>query len=174
MKVKDLYEELKEKKFFQEFSRQNPEAFLYAGFFILDLKESCEKIQLDFYNPKTNKIEIIEFPFQEIKKQENKLPGMEEPEIDIKKTKPLNLEIKIDIDDLEDKCKEVIKENNATMTPSKIIAVLRNDEWHLTCMDDMLGIITIQLDSKNGNIKNFKKNSLMDMVKIKKTNSSGQ
>lgn len=168
MKVKDLYEELEEKEFFQEYKKKNPESFLYAGFFVLDLEHESEKIELDIYDPKENKIEIIEFPFKEIKVQQSMIPEMEEKLINPKDMIPLDLDIKVDIDDLKEFVKKSIKENDKFMIPAKIIAVLKDNEWNLTCMDDMFGVLTIKINAKTGKETAFKKSSLMDIVNVKK------
>ena len=168
MKVKDLYEELQDKKFFQDFKKQNPETFLYAGFFVLEIESSSEKLQLDFYDPKQKKIEIVEFPFEKIKVQENSLPGLEDFTLDSEKINPLNLELKIDIDDLENSVKKVLEKNNSKVSPTKIIAVLKDNVWNLTCMDNMLSVVTIKIDAGTGDEISFKKNSLLDIVKVKR------
>jgi len=168
MKIQDLYEELKEKPFFQKFQSDNPESFLYAGFFVLDLEQDCEKIQLDIYNKKENRIEIVEFPFETIKVQENMLPGMEEKPIVPEEMKELNLDLKVDIDDLKERSKEIINANEASTRPTKIIAVIKDNEWNLTCMDNALGVVNMKINAKTGEEISFKKSSLMDIVKIKK------
>jgi hypothetical protein len=77
-------------------------------------------------------------------------------------------EIKIDIDDLESKCKEVIKENNSLIIITKIIAILKDDIWNLTCMDDMLGIVRVKINAISGEVQDFNKGGLMDFMGIKK------
>ena len=67
MKVQDLLEELEDNDFFKKFKSENPSAFFSAGFFIMNLKEKSETIQLDFFLPKQNKIVAFEHPFKEPK-----------------------------------------------------------------------------------------------------------
>jgi len=78
------------------------------------------------------------------------------------------IKIQTDIDDLESKCKQLIKENNSNITPTKIIAILKDDQWNLTCMDNALGIIRIKLNATTDELLEFNKGSLMDFMGIKK------
>jgi hypothetical protein len=168
MKVKELYEELKDKQFFKDFKTKNPGIFLCAGFFVLDLELKTEKIQLDFYNPTTNKIEISEFPFKEVKKQENSVPGIKEEKINLNKIKKIPLEIKIDIDDLESFCNKIIKKNKALLKPTKIIAILKDDSWNLTCMDNHLGMVRIKINAISGKEQSFERLNMMEFMGVKK------
>ncbi len=172
MKVQDLLDELQEKECYKNFKLENPSAFFSAGFFILDLKEKSETIQLDFFLPEQNrvcpnqsksqiyegKIAAFEHPFKEPKIFDEK----------IKQMQPQTTDIKIDIDDLETTCKTIIKENNSLIVPTKIIAILKDNLWNLTCMDDALGIVQVKLDAVTREQIEFKKGSLMDMMGIKK------
>lgn len=158
MKVQDLLDELQEKECYKNFKSENPSAFFSAGFFILDLKEKTETIQLDFFLPELGRVSAFEHPF-------------EKPKIFDEKIKQMQFQttnIKIDIDDLEQACKTIIRENDSSIIPTKIISILKDNQWNLTCMNDMLGIIQIKLDAVSGEQVDFKKGSLMDMMRIKK------
>ena len=158
MKVQDLLEELEYSDFFKKFKSDNPSAFFSAGFFIMNLKEKTETIQLDFFLPEKNKIVAFEHPFKE--------PKIFDEEI--KQIQPQTTDIKIDLDDLESSCKTIVQENNSLIITTKIIAILKDNQWNLTCMDDMLGIVRIKLDALSGEQIDFNKGSLMDIMGIKK------
>ena len=158
MKVQDLVKELEDSIDYKTFKSKEVESFFAAGFFILNLKDKSESIQLDFFLPSKNKIAAFEFPFGE--------PKIFDEEI--KQMKFQTTDIKIDIDDLEQVCKRTIKENNSLIVPTKIIAILKDSEWNLTCMDDMLGIVRIKHDAITGKQIDFNKGSLMDFMGIKK------
>jgi len=158
MKVKNLLEELKEKECYKKFMKGNPSAFFSAAFLIIDLKQKTETIQLDFFLPEQKKITAFEYPFIKAKIFDEEMKSMTTQ----------TTEIKIDIDDLESICKEIIKNNDSLIVPTKIIAILRNNQWNLTCMDDMLGIVRIKINAINGEQIDFSKGSLMDFMGIKK------
>ena len=158
MKVKDLLEELCEKECYKKFIGENPSAFFAAAFFIMDLKQKTETIQLDFFLPEQKKITAFEYPFIKAKIFDEEMKSMT----------PQATEIKINIDDLESVCKEIIKNNDSLIIATKIIAILKDNQWNLTCMDDMLGIVRIKINAINGKQIAFSKGSLMDFMGIKK------
>lgn len=180
MKVHNLLRELKETQPYKTFKQQNPSTFFSACFFILDTKNQTEQkcqveqtnsketrirgalvpgiIQLDFFLPSHNKIASFEHPYKEPKIHDDKIETMQ----------PQTTDIKIDIDELEQICKKIIKEKNSLLIPTKIIAILKDDIWNLTCMDDMLGIIRIKINAITSELQDFNKGSLMDFMEIKK------
>ena len=171
MKIKDLVNELQEKDSFKKFKTENSDAYFMAGFIILNLEENSETIQLDYFIPSNKKIAAFEFPFGEPKIHDEVISvgksgateGKEIPEI-----KEQSLELKIDMDDLSSMCKEAIKENDSRLIPNKIISILKEDIWNLTCMDNVLGIVRIKINAITGEIIYFNKGSLMDFMGIKK------
>lgn len=159
MKLKDLIQDLKSSTSYKEFISQNPTSYLCAGFFMIDLKnKSKDQIQIDFFLPQENKIVAFEYPFDKFKKFEDTVPLIKE----------LDTNIKLDIDSLEEECAKILKINKTNLVPSKIIAILKEDLWTLTCMDDMLGMSTIKINSKTGEVISFKKGTIIDMVSLKK------
>ena len=162
MKVSQLVEELQDSTPYKTFIEQNPDAYFCAAFLILDLTNKTEKIQLDYLIPKENHIAAFEFPFN------NELnPKIHKDKIS--QMKPQSTELKVDIDNLEQKVKEVISNNESSIRPTKIIAILSNNTWNLTCMNDHLGIVQIKLDATSEEkIEEFKKGSLMDFMGFKK------
>ena len=146
MKVQDLIEELQEKQEYKTFQEKNPDTFFAAAFLILDLENKTEQIQLDYFLPQQNKIAAFSHPFTEPKIHDDMI-SVKEGKTTPSEIKPMTkqtTQIKIDIDDLEPKCKELIKENNSSIAPTKIIAILKDDTWNLTCMDNALGIVRIK------------------------------
>jgi hypothetical protein len=158
MRIQNLLEELQNKPKYKTFQSQNPDTFFAAAFLILDLENETEQIQLDFFLPQQNKIATFSHPFSQPKIHEDKIENMQ----------PQTTEIKIDIDHLEEKCKQLIKENNHPMNPTKIIAILRDDIWNLTCMDNALGITRIKINAISEKLKTFDKGSLTDFMRIDK------
>lgn len=176
MKVQDLVEELEETQSYRNFIEKNPAAFFAAGFFILDLKEKTETIHLDYFLPEGGKIATFEHPFGEPKIHEDIISVSKSGETEpgkVKLMQPQTTEIKIDIDDLGPTCKEIIKENESKVFSTKIIAILKDDQWNLTCMDDMLGVVRIKLNAVTGEQVDFNKGSLMDFMGIRKGEENG-
>ena len=171
MKVQNLLEELQETQNYKNYKSQNPETFFAAAFLILDLEQKTEQIQLDFFLPSQSKVAAFEHPFAPA--DAGYTHGCKEPKIhddEIKQMQPQSTEIKIDIDDLEPTAKKLIKENESQIVPTKIIAILKENQWNLTCMDNSLGIVRIKLDAITGEQIEFNKGSLMDFMGIRKNN----
>jgi len=156
MKVQGLLDELRETEAYKNFKTENPTTFFVAGFFVIDLESKTESIQLDFFLPDQDKIAIFEHPFDKPKISEEEIKQMQ-----LQTTK-----IKIDIDDLELTCKTIIKKKGSAIIPTKIIAILKDNQWNLTCMDNTLGIVRIKLDAITGEQIEFNKGSLMDFASI--------
>jgi len=170
MKVQDLLKELKEKPEYKEFKIKNPNTYFSAAFLILNLENRTEQIQLDFYLPKQNKIAAFEFPFQKPKIHDD-IISVQQGKTTPAKIEPMEKQttsIKIDIDNLESISNKIIKENNSAIKPTKIIAILKDNTWNLTCMDNMLGIVRIKINAISGKSQNFDKGSLMNFMGIKK------
>lgn len=166
MKTQDFLKELEDTRSYKNFKTKNPDSFFTAAFLILNLEDKTEQIQLDYFIPKENKIATFEWPIKEPKIHADIIST--EKSKKIKSMQKQSAEIKINIDDLELICKDAIKENNYNLTPKKIIAILKDDSWNLTCMDNFLGIVRMKVDAITGEVKDFNKDSLMNFVGIKK------
>ena len=75
----------------------------------------------------------------------------------------------VDIIDLERFCKNILEEKEIKITPTKIIAILKENLWNITCMDDFLGIIRIKINSSSGELISIDKGSLIDFIGVKKS-----
>jgi hypothetical protein len=161
MKLQEILEELKETTHYKNFISENPDVFFCAGFFIFDMKNESEQIQLDFFVPKLKKIASFEFPFAAAKIHDD----------EVLKSSPQDPSVKIDIDDVINFSKKAIAKHDSRLNPTKIIAVLQKGSWNLTCMDDALGIIRIKVDATTEEEVSFDKGSLMDFMGIQKKKS---
>ena len=170
MKLQELIDELETKECYTNFKSEHPESHFCAGFFILNLEESTEQIQLDYYIKSSNQIASFEFPFENFKLH-NEIISAKNNTTEGDEIKPLpnqTTKIKIDIDDLKSTVKETIERNEGKIVPTKIIAILKEDSWNLTCMDNVLGMVRIKLNAITGEVENYSKGSLMDFMGIKK------
>jgi len=163
MKISSLVKELEETSTYRDFKEANPSSYLGVGFFIFDLIEKTETIQLDYYLSEEEK--IVSFEFLEVdevyswkmKKHDEQIAVMKEQDV----------EVKIDIDDLEVTVHEAFRDENILMKPTKLIAILKGDVWDVTAMDSMLGIARVKIDSMSGEILECRKESLMDFAQVK-------
>lgn len=156
MEVKDLVEELEKEDCFKVFMKKYSDAYFCAAFFIFD-EGGSEKAEIDFYVPSEKKMALFSYPFHEYNLSE-----------EISGFGKMDLDLKIDVGDLKENVKNVLEKEGKKFDAKKIIAVLKNYEWHLTCMNG-LDIIRMKIDVKSGNYKDFEKGSLMDFMGFKKT-----
>jgi hypothetical protein len=158
-----LLERLKQKPGYEKFMKDNKDAFLYALFCILSNNEKeGDKVQFDFFVPSTKKVAYSEYPFDEIKVQN------QEANVD---SKVLELEkLKIDTEDLWKIVEKIQLENEDQSIITKIIGVLRGEQWELTCTTATIDMIRIKVNAITGECISYKKENLSNLIQIKKGN----
>jgi len=159
MKLKNLILELESKEAYEKFLKENSSSFFCAAFTILDLKNKTSQLQLDYFIPELNRIASFEHPFEQFRIYEDEVKEMK-----IQEASPT-----VDIIDLERFCKNILEEKEIKITPTKIIAILKENLWNITCMDDFLGIIRIKINSSSGELISIDKGSLIDFIGVKKS-----
>lgn len=167
VKSQQLFDRLKQKKAYEKFMKNNPSAFLYAVFCILSKNEKDgDKIQFDFFLPENNKIGHSEYPFDEIKVQSAGISLNPDR---------LNLnQVKIDIEELWDIVDHAMDIRGDRLSISKIMGVLRNEFWDLTCTTNTLDMIRVKINNINGECIEYKKDNLTNFIQIKKKNNTNQ
>jgi len=160
MNLKFLIEKLEESDVFKDFKKENPDAQLCAGFFILDFKEKREEQNLDY----KIKDKIATFSLDPIS-----LKGVEDI---LDKTKPLNeldTGIKIELEKAKQIIDEELVKNKISNRLEKIIAVLQMKDdkpvWNITCMLSGMKIMIVLIDAVEGKILKFENKSLFDLVR---------
>lgn len=154
MKINGLLNELKKRDSYQEYMSKNNDAFFCAGFFILG--DDQDKIQIDFFSPKSNKITSFEYPFASYQTYNEEM-----------KNKMNEIKDITFIPDL-DKLKEYIKEKtNKQFT--RVIAILKDKYWNITLLNG-LDLFRIKIDYSNGEIIENNQENLSDIVKFDKKN----
>ena len=160
MKFEHYLKKVEEHKNFKEFKEKNPNAYLCAGFFILDYESGKNMHQIDYFLPQKKvatfyldndiKMKISE---QCIKK---KLPAI--------KTNP-----KTDLEALKGIVEDEMKNRIVTDKVRKMVAILHIDDnkliWNLQVILDGLNILLVHVDDSDQNILKFEKHSLMELMK---------
>ena len=150
MKLKELLAELKESESYKDFKQENPEAFFCSAMFVLG---DADKIDLNFFIPNQNKISSFAMPFASITTHPEEIKDQ---------TEIKNLDFKIDADNLQDSVEEKTGKKF-----TKLIAVLHNGNWNLTCLNG-LDMFRSNLDAYTGELEKKEEGSLMDMVRFRK------
>lgn len=163
MRFKDLLEKVENSEEFKKFERENPNAELCAGFFILDFLSNDGKNTLDYKIGE--KIFTFSVEDEKIVVNEDKLvdeagrPSLVE----------IDKEINIEVDELKGIVGTRSLDEGISAKLNKIIAVLQkyNEKqiWNLTCMLDGLIILNVHVDALNGDVLKFERKSMMDLIK---------
>ncbi len=156
-----LLERLKQKSGYEKFIRDNEDSFLYAIFTILSKNEKeGDKIQFDFFTPTTKKIAYSEYPFDEIKVQ-NQETNIVSKKLELDK-------IQIDVENLWEIVEKLQSENKDSSVITKIIGILREGFWDLTCTTATIDMLRIKVDAITKECINYKKENLTNFIQIRK------
>jgi hypothetical protein len=163
MLLKQLYAKLEKSNEFKKFKSENPDAFLCAGFFIINFKDNKFEYSLDYRNDK----QIFTF-----KIPENDSSIIAESQDLLLSPKPLdkiNLDVQVDIEDIKDIVEKTLSDNNIKNKLEEYIAVLQNLDnqlvWNLTIMCEGFTIINSLINAETSGIIKFEKKNLLDFIK---------
>lgn len=158
MKISSLFQELKEKDFYRDFIKQNPDAFLMAGFFIFDYDADRQQIHLDFFLPKEKKIASFEYPFSGVKIHPDEM----------KSATQLSLDLKVDVNNIKDEVEKQKEKTKPGMKINKLIAILKDNNWNTTLLSNSLDIIRVCINAVTGESIKCENLNLGDFMKISK------
>ena len=161
MKIQPYISKLNKSSKFKEFVQQNPNAYMAAGFFVLDFQENKNVHQIDYYIPNNKKMATFEL---------DKGVDMKISEA-VNKTTPIKIDgkTKLDLDILKGIVEDEMKNRTITHKLQKIIAVLQNLNgkliWNLNCITSDMGVIKLHIDDETHSVLKFETISLFDIVK---------
>jgi len=165
MNFQFYFEKLMNSKDFNKFVKDNKDAFLCSGFFIIDKKGEDNKQNIDYFVPSTNKM----FSFKINSKVE-----MVPIESYGENFKPEKIPDNVDFDFteieniiLERMEKEKIK-NKVEKLLFSLMAKGKKNYLIGTIFISSLGILKIRIDLDKNEILDFEKKSFFDMIKVVK------
>ncbi len=163
MNIQFYLEKLHHSDGFKEFMKENPDAFLCSGFFMMDFeKQNQDKQHFDFYLPKTE--EIASFRLEE----ECKMVSIEM--IEKKVPEKIELDYSIDLKEFEELILNKMEQENIGKKMQKILLFLQKikekDFFIGTVFISGLGLLKVKIDIKEKKIIDFEKKSFFDMLKI--------
>lgn len=161
MKIKPYVDKLNGSKEYKDFSKKHKDAFMIAGFFILDLETKQNVHQIDYYVPKEKKVAAFTLD-KGINMQMLSLMNSKVPEV-------LDLNTNIDLDALYGILEDEMKNRGITDDIKKIIAVLQTIEgkkmWNLNCVLSGMGLLRAHVDDDSKTILKMEKASILDYIK---------
>jgi hypothetical protein len=167
---KETLEKLENSDEFKKFKKDNPHAFLTAGFFVID-ESGVELKQLDYAAGSGETKELVTFIVSDEGIQHKKAETIRKEKFH--RLEVPKIELKDAIDTMKQETKELAKEYN------KIIAILQMLEtgeklteiWNLTCLAGF-SMFRLHIDAMTGKIFKEENSNLMDMMKIEKGNKN--
>ena len=161
MKFSHYLERVVDSKEYKQFSREYKNAYLCAGFFVLDFEEGKDIHQVDFYLPKRNKIAAFLL--------DNGLTYKLAEAMNEKEPEQIKGTIKMDLDKLKGIVQDEMKNHTITERVMKMIAILQSVDgkkvWNLNCILSGMALLKVHIDDANGDILKFEKASFLDFVR---------
>src|SRR3989344_327452 len=163
MKIKPYLDKLEKSSEFKNFKVKYPEAYLVAGFFVLDLESGQNIHQIDYYIPKEKKIAAftldggVQLQILDLISKDNKVP------------EKLNMKTKIDLDAIEGILSDEMHNRGISDEIKKIIAVVQNIDgkkiWNLNCVLTGMEILRSHIEDESKTILKIEKTSFVDIMK---------
>jgi len=161
MKIQPYIEKLCSSEQYKKFKSENNDAFLVAGFFVLDLEMGKNIHQIDYYIPSNKKVAAFSLDkgvkFQVLDTLNDKIPE----ELDIK--------VNTDLDELQGILQDEMKNRNMTEEINKIIAVIQTIEgkkiWNLNCILSGMHLLRAHVEDETKSVLLMEKSSIMDLMK---------
>jgi hypothetical protein len=162
MKLKEYIQKLNGSSEFQEFKSKNPNSFPMAGFFVLDLENSQNTHQIDYYLPEEKKVAAFSLDNEKVilkilDAMSNKAPG----EVDLSSD--------MDLDALKGIIQDEMKNRSYSEDIKKIIAILQNLDgktiWNLNCVLSGMELLRCHVSDSDKSILKMEKISMQDIMK---------
>jgi len=162
MNLQSYFKQLKENKNFQDFQKENPQAYLCSGFFIIDKEANENQQHLDFFIPGKEKI----FSFQ--MEKEGKMKPLDT--LDKVIPEKLSFDLDLDFDEIENIIQNKMEEKEMKDKIKKLIFSLQKIEQKNMLMGTVFisgfGLLKANIDLENNEIIDFEKKSFFDMIKV--------
>jgi len=161
MKIQPYVDKLNSSKEYASFIKENPDAFMAAGFFVIDFEQNHNIHQLDFYVPSKKKIAAFTLDDGVIVQM---LDAMNDAE-----PSKLDPGTNIDLEELKGIVQDEMKNRGMTENIGKMIAILQNVEgkkiWHVNCVLSGMNVLKSKVDDSDKSVLELDKKSMMDFVK---------
>jgi len=160
MKIAPYVNKLNDSSEFKGFQKEFKDAFMVAGFFIIDIEAGKNVHQIDYYVPSKKKVAAFTLD-RHVTMQMLDLMNAKTPE-------KLDLKTKIDLDQLYGILEDEMKNRNITEEIKKIIAIIQNIDgkkiWNLSCVLSGMGILNAHVEDSTRTVLKMEKKSLLDFV----------
>ncbi|MEK6898769.1 MAG: hypothetical protein AABW79_01595 [Nanoarchaeota archaeon] len=160
MKIKPYLHKLQGSDAYKDFQQKNKDAFLTAGFFVIDFESGNNVHQIDYFVPSKKKFAAFTLD----KKVALQLFDM----IEKKTPEPLDIGINIDLEALHGILQDEMRNRNITSNIKKMIAVIQNVKgkkvWSVSCILSGMDIIKAHIEDESQTVLKLEKSSLFDYI----------
>lgn len=161
MKIQPYVQKLQSSGTYKDFQQKYKDAFLVAGFFVIDFETGRNLHQIDYYVPSKKKFAAFTLDksveMQLLKSLDKKAP------------EKLDINAQIDLDALQGIILDEMKNRNITQTIKKMIAVLQNRHgkkvWNVNCVLSGMDILKVHVEDNSKTILKMERSSILDYVK---------
>lgn len=162
MKIKPYIDRLNGSKEYKSFQKKHSDAFMIAGFFILDMETQKNLHQIDYYVPSEKKIAAFTLDGGVTMQMLDMMNNRMVPE-------KLDMQTNTDLDALHGILEDEMKNRSITDNINKIIAIIQTIDgkkvWNLNCVLSGMGILKAHVDDESQTVLKMEKSSIMDYVK---------
>ncbi len=146
---------------YKDFHKKNNDAFMAAGFFVIDYESGKNIHQIDYYLPSKKKIAAFTL--------DHGVTLQILDTINYKTPEKLDMNTNIDLDALQGILKDEMKNRSITEDIKKIIAILQKLDgkliWNLNCVLSGMGILRAHVEDETKTILKMEKVSILDYMK---------
>lgn len=161
MKIKPYIKKLNASAEYKKFKEEYKDAFLVAGFFVLDLEMGRNIHQIDFYIPSKKKFAAFTLDGG-VNLQILDAAGEKVPE-------EMDMATKIDLDAIHGILEDEMKNRSITEEIRKIIAVVQTVKgkkiWNINSILSGMDILKAHIEDDSGTILKMEKTSFVDIMK---------
>ena len=161
MKIQPYVQKLNNSQEYKQFKDKYSDAFLVAGFFVLDFEQGQNIHQIDFYIPSKKK--FAAFTLDEGVNMQILDAAMD------KVPEKLDMKTNIDLDALHGILEDEMKNRNMTEEIKKIIAVIQNIKgkkvWNVNCVLSGMEILKAHVEDESETVLKMEKTSFMEIMK---------
>ncbi len=161
MKIQPYISKLHSSPVFKDFQKKNTDAFLVAGFFVIDYESGKNLHQIDYYVPSKKKFAAFTL--------DNKIVLQLMNTLDKKAPNVLDAKTTIDLDALQGIITDEMKNRSITQTIKTMIAVLQNINgkkvWNVNCVLSGMDLLKVHVEDASETILKMEKSSLLDYIK---------
>ncbi|MDP4039671.1 MAG: hypothetical protein Q8P57_03775 [Candidatus Pacearchaeota archaeon] len=161
MKIQPYIEKLENSREYKQFQIKHKDAFLVAGFFVMDFETGINIHQIDYFIPKEKKVAAFtlddDVELRVLETMNEKIP------------EKLNIQTNVDLDAIKGILEDEMKNRNITEKIKKVIAVVQTIDgkkiWLLNCILSGMEILKAHVDDESRTVLSMEKTSIMDYVK---------